>query len=198
MSDNERIPVGFWLHDKKVNGILVKQHGEEKLTLYKNRYYIVTKETPAKKHYTASTLPTFWRRLIAGEVPPEPNAAQSPPPRGRRRKPEDAIELEQGTSLAKIGEQPTVPATPPEKKEPRVKTPRRQAAATKEKKESAAAPPVAQPQTVDYLCPYCKAKHSCQTPVKSPFFEKCSGCGKEFGVKIVPKVLYVAEVAAFK
>ena len=64
-----RIPVNFWLKDQRVNGVLVAAHGTEKLVRYGSagRLYVVTGVTPAKKHFTESTIPTFWRKVINGE-----------------------------------------------------------------------------------------------------------------------------------
>lgn len=188
MADKEKA-VNFWLRDKSVNGTLIARHREEMLVQYQSRFYIVRGKTPDKKHFTQSSLPAQWRKRIAGEslppLPPEQAQAQvtdkERTPRAKREgEPEKAV-LE-GKLMAPAEKAPV--------KQPSTLKRRR---AAKPSQEAAKDP-------VDFLCPYCRTRHSCDATERAnrPFFENCSKCGKDFAVKIVTKVIHVAVVAGFR
>lgn len=201
--EKERTPLSFWLKDKTVTGLLVAEHDGKKLVAYNRRYYVVTGKTPDKRHFTDSTLPTLWRKMmISDETPPSPALPSKAAP---KRSP---VQAKQGAALGKPEEAPAAggpparagerkkeaqpqPASPPNALPREAKQKRPRAKASKKKE--------AEQQTVGYFCPYCSTEHSCGVDkAGAPFFQKCSKCGKDFGVKIISKVIYLAEVAGFK
>jgi hypothetical protein len=229
MSNKERTPVSFWLKDKTVTGLLVADHAGKKLVSYNGKYFVVTDKTPEKRHYTESTLPASWRKMIAGEAPPSPT-----PKAGKTGGKTAAVAVQQNLPSREAREvdnlaRPAVrrPAklrekAPPESAEGKAspesadvpKAPH-EAAKGKASPESAKAPKgssrgarerqapakgrAAENETVGYFCPYCSTEHACSADkAGAPFFQQCSKCGKEFGVKITARIVYQAEVAGFK
>ena len=288
-----RVPVNFWLNDQRVNGVLVAEHGTEKLVRYgAGRLYVVTGRTPAKKHYTESTIPPFWRKVINGE-----DVDAEPAPKAKKRRvarkerggeggqtrldslsavsivdldevaatpaqpmmpetlPPEAISVQEPTAdlddktstykvndrggegeMKKAGEKDPVAGNPVEGLVGRAKQPRASRVARGEKDKPAepghvkatdlpqeqsgkagsqpAPPPekkkrgakeraaalTSPAESVQIICPYCNHSGSAAvTPevIEKPFFDTCKGCGKAFGVRIVPKTIYFAEIAAF-
>lgn len=177
----DRTPVTFWLNDKKVTGVLAAEIGGKKLSHYNKRYYVVSNETPEKKHFTESSLPASWRNAIAGEAPPSPSS------------PVAEVQGKASAQVRSVGgraeaDSKRTPAAGPAAKAP--------GSSGKRQVKGAAA---AETEKVKYLCPYCQTSHSCGIDrTGSPFFEKCTRCGKDFGVKVTSRMVYDAEVAAFK
>lgn len=63
-----------------------------------------------------------------------------------------------------------------------------------------AAPGVKEQEKVASCCPYCQKGFEVQivpTQLLKPYFVVCGNCSKEFAVRILPKTIYLVEVAAF-
>lgn len=95
----------FWLDQRQVTGVIVAEHGEEKLVEYGKRRYVVKGKNPGKKHYTASTTPALWKKIINGEEPPSPASGAAKQP--AKTRPTKAEEGEPSTK----GEATPSPAT---------------------------------------------------------------------------------------
>jgi len=67
-----RVPANFWHKDRLVHGVLVAENGDEKFVLYAHRFYVVKGKVHSKRHFTESTIPAVWRKIMNGEAPPEP------------------------------------------------------------------------------------------------------------------------------
>ncbi len=123
--------------------------------------------------------------------PERPAAATSPPD---RQQPPAAPEP---TMLRT----PAAPA-PKKKREPGQVAP---VAAEQVTKKAAKAPAAGSARgghqdTVKFSCPYCGQTHELSiavVKVDKPFFQPCSKCGKDFGVRVVTTIAYRAEVAGF-
>jgi len=196
--EKERPPLSFWLKDKTVTGLLAAEHGGKKLVAYNRRYYVVIEKTPEKRHFTESTLPSVWRKVISGELPPSPAQPSKPALK------ESPVAAKHGAVPGKPEESPAAgepPARPRKESKKKVEPePARQPEAppggAKQKRSRAKA---AEQQTVPFNCPYCSAEDSCGVDLAgAPFFQKCSKCGKDFGVRIRSRIVFEAEVAGFK
>lgn len=218
--------ITFWLENRQVNGLLVAESGVEKLVQYGGRFYVVKDKDPGKRHYTQRTLPLLWRKILAEKpllAPPAPEKDDSPPiekvrpvrvPRTGRK------QMEEGTSPG----EPAAAATLPRKPEPPEAVPALEQtpsapvakgkggrdkasplAAKRSAKQEAQSPAAGTEQggpqeAVRFNCPYCARMHEIgisAVKVDKPFFQPCSGCGKDFGVRVVTTLLYQAEVAGF-
>lgn len=82
----------FWLDQRQVTGVIVAESGEEKLVEYGKRRYVVKGKNPGKKHYTVSTTPALWKKIINSEEPPSPASdAAKQPAKARSKKTEAGV-----------------------------------------------------------------------------------------------------------
>jgi hypothetical protein len=76
----------FWLDQRQVTGVIVAENDEEKLVEYGKRRYVVIGKNPGKKHYTASTTPALWKKIINSEAHPSPSSSAAKQPAKARPK----------------------------------------------------------------------------------------------------------------
>lgn len=203
----------FWLDNRQVTGVTVAEYGQEKLVEYSKRIYVIKDKNPNKKHYTQSTLPAFWKKIMKGETPPPPSQAGM---KARTPKKAAAAGVEKPAAAQKQEEGPpaapaAAAAPPPGRRNARPAKPKEvaKAAPPVEKKPTARrkAPPsptpsAANPDNITWLvCPYCQEAELIsvlEQEVGKAHIRACRSCKKEFGVRIVPKTTYHAETAAFQ
>jgi len=58
----------FWLKERQVTGLIVAEHREEKLVEYAKRFYVVKGKDPQRRHYTQSTIPALWKKVMTGQL----------------------------------------------------------------------------------------------------------------------------------
>jgi len=224
--------VTFWLKDRQVNGVLAAVSGAEKLVKYSGRFYVVVGKDPGKRHYTQSSLPVMWKKILSGETPPAPARADAEPSLIDEVQEARATRTARRVKVQKeMSGQPSSPAVvkiaarlPAQKKDPvkpAASSPARAPGASKKKVKDKilGVPPVVPKQdtggkpgkvptspalavqaAIKFDCPYCRLTGEVAlsaVKVGKAFFENCGGCGKEFGVRIIPTTVYRAEVAGF-
>lgn len=194
--------VQFWLDNKMSTGIKVAEIGDQLLVLYRDKYYQVEKGVArmiGKKplRYSKSSLPTNWKKALSGEIVPVEEeipfagdlafATVNNAERVKRNKPRPPPPAR--TEL----EQPE-PAQPPAQLTP-TSGPKPIRKANKPAKMSAV------PTMIIAKCPYCSNEHELLPEKAKPgksFFIECDRCKTEFAVRIVPVMIYQAQVAAFR
>lgn len=173
--------VRFWLGGRQVNGLQVGVNSAGvKLAKYRERFYTVQGDTPGAKHFTNSTLPAAWRKLMEGEAPPPPTPP-SPPARGSKRKAEPPPPPLGGAGAA--------PGGVPVEGKPR--------SGGKGDRGAGAGADRPGQDHIKYPCPYCQAENVASladAEIGKSRFETCKGCRREFGARIV----FAVETAAFK
>lgn len=215
----------FWLKDRQVTGVIIAEHGEEKLVEYAKRIYVVKGKNPTKKHYTQSTIPAFWKKVMNGqlqvekdlkvlEIPIKEVKAARANRAAVRKEQKEAVSAQAPSKDKAKG---TAPAAPPAAKAPAPKKPR----ARKEKPVETAATPVSStvapkqsgkrkstlppgpppdPNSLIWLeCPYCKELElvsAFDQEIGKAHIRTCKKCRREFGVRIVPTA-FRTEIAAF-
>lgn len=209
----------FWLKERQVTGVIVAEHGQEKLVEYAKRFYVVKGKDPLKKHYTQSTIPAFWKKVLSGqhsaeELTKEIGVTKKDVKAARATR---AVVRAAAKQEAKTAAMPpaAVPPSPSEEQAPA----HRPSRVPKEKKADASSPgappvevkpaakrklapsPPLKPENIVYFdCPECghpQAVDASTVKVGKAFIRACVNCGKEFGVRLVPVTTYRAEVAAF-
>jgi hypothetical protein len=166
--------------------------------------------SPKAGKAAGETTSTAMEQNSSSRGPQEVDSPAQPALRRSKKKPEKAVREsvvapkaspQSATRKASL-ESPKAKAAPELPKAKAAHEPgKEQKASPKGGKErqSAAKGRMAENETVGYFCPYCSTEHSCSADkAGAPFFQQCSKCGKDFGVKITARLVYQAEVAAFK
>lgn len=189
----------FWLENKQAVGTIAVQVGDQKLVIYRDRYYIVINGAAVVKggkplRYSRSSLPSLWKKALRGDLP----AVQAPPvteldkPARTTVFRKALVKKEKELSIMPESE-PLVSApdlSPVHPKQPPLKKSARQPGVK-----------AAVQSVVVAECPYCSQKH--EIPVEKgrsgkPFFQSCTKCASDFAVRFVQVALFQAQVAGFK
>lgn len=206
--------VSFWLDNKMSSGIKVAEIGSETLVSYREKFYLVVNGSARMKgskplHYSKSSIPTVWRKVITGKLSPAdalmPTEDDNMPMATTTKK--ERMKMEKASlSAAEPAAVPQPPTQPPQAAAVPKLVPKQTAPALTNEEPKPSRPVrkgEAKPglQTVVVAaCPYCSHKHDLSLEKgKSgkPFFVECGRCTKEFAVRYVPITVYQAQVAAF-
>lgn len=208
--------ISFWLDNKMSSGIKVAEIGGQTLVAYREKFYIVENGSARMKgskplHYSKSSIPTVWRKVMAGRL--SPDAALMPadddnlPLATTTRK--ERIRMEKNApAAAEPAAAPQPPAKPlqaaaPPVPPPAVKPPAAAKGAAEPKPSRPAKKTESKPAGQHMVvagCPYCSHKHELALEKGKngkAFFVECSRCNREFAVRYVPVTVYQAQVAAF-
>jgi len=195
--------VQFWLDNKMSTGIKVAGFNGQLLVLYRERYYLV--ENGAARmlgrrplRYSKSSLPAIWKKALAGgadEVPAEMTGLSddSPTAPGNRWTGGSMVETRLPEQVHEEIPKPEPAVSPAAART--TTGPKRSGKAFRPVK----APP--SPGMVVARCPYCNTGHEIipeKGRIGKPFFLECERCKAEFAVRIVPVMMYQAQVAGFR
>ena len=195
--------VQFWLDNKVSTGIKVAGIGDQSLVLYRDKYYLVEKgaaHMSGRKplRYSKSSMPTIWKKALSGEEDPVaadvqtsgidlPCATGNTAEREKRTEPRPPALVQAELVKTEPVKTPVVPLSTHELK------PLRKAGKL-EKIPATQAMIIAK-------CPYCSNENKL-SPEKGKagksFFFECERCRAEFAVRIVPVMIYQAQVAGFR
>ncbi|ACM20896.1 hypothetical protein Geob_2545 [Geotalea daltonii FRC-32] len=189
----------FWLENKQAVGTVAALVGDQKLVIYRDRYYIVINGAAVVKggkplRYSRSSLPSLWKKALRGDIP----AVQVPPV------PESDIPARTAVFRKALVRKEKELSIMPESK-PSASAPELSPVHPKQRplKKSTRQPGVkaAIQSVVAAECPYCSQKH--EIPVEKgrsgkPFFQSCTKCASDFAVRFVQVTLFQAQVAGFK
>lgn len=210
----------FWLKERQVTGVIVAEHGEEKLVEYAKRLYVVKGKEPQKKHYTQSTIPALWKKVMSGQHSAEQLAKEIDVTKKDVKAAHATRAVVRAAAKQEAKTTATPPATVPPSSSAELAPPPRKSRTPKAKKVDASsqdAPPVEpklgakrkvapspplKSENIAYFdCPECgqpQAVDASTVKVGKAFIRSCVKCGKEFAVRLVPVTTYRAEVAAFR
>lgn len=189
----------FWLKDRQVTGVIIAEYGGETLVEYAKRLYAVKGKDPGKKHYTQSSIPAFWKKVMNGEAPPPPRekkakSSKAAPPPVAPKKETPPFPTEAAASAPRKSRTPKAKPAPTEVASP-------VAARPAAKRKVAPVPPLKSENVAFFDCPECgqpQGVDASTVKVGKAFIRSCVKCGKEFAVRLIPVTTYRAEVAAFK
>ncbi|WP_224962705.1 hypothetical protein [Geomonas subterranea] len=215
----------FWLKERQVTGVIVAEHRGEKLVEYGKRFYVVKGKDPGKRHYTQSTIPAMWKKVMSGQLQVEEEVKElgvtkkevkaartnRAAVRGKAKGVVPAQEPPTATTPAKAAPaaaapQPPAPKKTRSRKEKPVETAKAAAeppVAPKQPAKRKSSPPPAVPPDPGSLiwleCPYCKdieLVSAFDQEVGKAHIRTCRKCKREFGARFVP-VAFRVEVAPF-
>lgn len=195
-------PVPFWLNNKMSSGVKVAELAEQTLVIYRDKYYVVEQKAAITKagrtlHYSRSSLPTIWKKVLRGETP------VVVPPRNLVPPDEDILPLTTTHAKERLHMEQTPAARPANTaqehsvSEPKANQGKNKLTASV-KKADVKMPPQ---QSVTAHCPYCNTKQELSLDKGKngkPFFVTCVRCSTDFAVRFVPVTMYQAQVAGFR
>jgi len=193
-------PVQFWLDNKMSAGIRVAAIGNQTLVVYREKFYVVEKDSAQTRggkalRFSRSSLPVIWKKALKGE---------SPSPDGLVVPPDDALPMATSTKRERVKKAPlpVADSAGSSVKEPFAPVQLQTVNAAKSPRDikKMNLKPVAQ-TTVTANCPECNLKH--EFPLEKgkngkPFLTACTKCKAEFAVRFVPATIYLAQVAGFR
>ena len=203
--------VSFWLDNKMSAGIKVAENGDQQLVTYRDRFYVVENGAAQLKgskaaHYSRSSLPATWKKVLKGEAPQSqgealmaavaealPAASTEIGLAGIKESAPPAAEIEQ-PALRSAAPAPPEPAEAPQKSRP-------PASARQQKPAGKTELPALDQEFVEARCPYCNQKNEIlidRNKRGKPFFVACAKCNTEFAVRLVQVTMYQAQVAGFR
>jgi len=206
--------ISFWLDNKMSSGFKVAEIGTETLVTYREKFYIVENGSARMKgskplHFSKSSIPTVWRKVITGKLSPEDalmpkdddNMPMATTTKKERMKMEKSATIAAEPAVASQMNAQAAQVEPTLKAVPKQTSPAKdlgEPKPSKSVKKVEAKPGI---QTVVAAgCPYCSHKHELALEKGKngkPFFVECARCNKEFAVRYVPVTVYQAQVAAF-
>lgn len=215
----------FWLNNRQVTGVTVAEYREEKLVEYAKRFYVVKGKDPGKRHYTQSTIPALWKKVMSGQLSVEEemkdlgiSKKEVKAARGHRDAVRERAKVPKASDTSPPSPRPAVKAKPEvkpvasppkhERKPSARKTPAGAAAAAAlavepkqpAKRKAAPSPALPADQSVLWLeCPYCKKLElisAFDQEMGKAHIRRCGKCKQKFGLRVVP-VAFRIEVAPF-